>query len=314
MSVYPGEATAMKKLQTEWKRYVRMGCDILVWLVCSYAAWILLRIVVQIFLFASFSVPSDSMEPTLRPGDYVAVNKLLKGARIFNVEDAIAHEPFGIKRLPGMERFHRNEVLVFNFPYPERWDSIGFDVMLYYVKRCVAVPGDTVEIRNARYRVRGTGEDVGHTDTQRFLSQMLATEYGVEEMKRRGCWHAYPYDSRMGWTIKDFGPLYVPARGDSVRMDSLHFMLYRNLIEWEQHGKLTCREGHFYLDGTEVKGYRFKENYYFMGGDNCFNSQDSRYWGLLPECYIVGKATRIWKSVDRRTGDIYWNRIWKRII
>lgn len=120
-----------------------------------YMAWMLLRVVMQVFFFASFSIPSDSMEPTLRPGDYVLVNKVLKGARIFDLEDAIDHRPLSIRRLPGMEKFKRGEVLVFNFPYPERWDSIGFDVMLYYVKRCIAVPGDTMEIRDACYRVRG---------------------------------------------------------------------------------------------------------------------------------------------------------------
>lgn len=59
--------------------------------------------------------------------------------------------------------------------------------------------------------------------------------------------------------------------------------------------------------------YCFKENYYFVAGDKVMNSQDSRYWGLLPEPLIVGKAARIWKSVDKETDQIRWDRIWKRI-
>ena len=62
-----------------------------------------------------------------------------------------------------------------------------------------------------------------------------------------------------------------------------------------------------------IRNYRFKENYYFMTGDKVMNSQDSRYWGLLPEPFIVGKAVRVWKSVDRGTDEIRWKRILKQI-
>ena len=89
--------------------------------------WLLL----QIFVFASFAIPSDSMEPVLIPGDYVLVNKMLKGPRIFSLGDARQHKPLHIDRLKGFSEFQRNEVLVFNFPYPERWDSVGFNLMLY---------------------------------------------------------------------------------------------------------------------------------------------------------------------------------------
>ena len=285
----------------------------MMWSVCLYAAYIVLRVLCQVFLFASFSIPSDSMTPTLRPGDYVLVDKPLKGARIFDVWAAAEHRPFAIKRLPGLEEFKRGEVLVFNFPYPERWDSIGFDVLLYYVKRCVGGPGDTVEIRDGRYRVRGVDEPIGNAGSQEQLSRLLSKKSGREEMARARSYYTFPYDSLLGWTVKDFGPLYVPSRGDSIEMNRNHYLFYRNLIEWEQRGKLTCRNGRYYLKDKEITGYRFREDYYFMGGDNCLNSQDSRYWGLLPSCYIVGKATRIWKSVDPYTGSVDWRRVWKRI-
>ena len=142
-----------------------------------------LRIAGQVFLFASFSIPSDSMVPVLRPGDYVLVDKPLKGARIFDVWDAAEHRPFEIRRLPGLEEFRRGEVLVFNFPYPERWDSIGFDVLLYYVKRCIGGPGDTVEIRDGRYRVRGTDTPAGNVEAQERLSRLLSKKSGREEGK-----------------------------------------------------------------------------------------------------------------------------------
>ena len=68
-----------------------------------------------------------------------------------------------------------------------------------------------------------------------------------------------------------------------------------------------------YLGDSLIQEYRFMENYYFMGGDNMENSKDSRYWGVLPEPYIVGVATRIWKSVYASTGEMRWNRVMKEI-
>ena len=303
----------MKRIYIKGKKWLHWARAVAMWSVCLYAAWIVLRIVGQVFLFASFSIPSDSMVPMLQPGDYVLVNKPLKGARLFDVWDAAEHRPFRIKRLPGLEKFRRGEVLVFNFPYPERWDSIGFDVMLYYVKRCIAQPGDTVEIRDAHYRVRGIDAPAGNMDSQERLSRLLSEKSGREEMLRNRSYYTVPYDSLLGWNVCDFGPLYVPSRGDSIRLTRENYLFYRNLIEWEQREELTFRDGQYYLKDKAVTGYRFREHYYFMGGDNCFNSQDSRYWGLLPECYIVGKATRIWKSVDPYTRKVDWSRVWKRI-
>lgn len=271
--------------------------------------WLLL----QIFVFSSFAIPSDSMEPVLMPGDCVLVNKALKGPRIFSLDDAREHRPLDINRLKGFSGFQLNEVLVFNFPYPERWDSIGFNLMLYYVKRCIALPGDTVEIRNARYNVNGYDKELGNADSQTSLAHYLENPKNVEKMIQENSYFAYPGDTTLKWSIKDFGPFYLPACGDSIVMNDKHYSLYRNLIEWEQRKKLVMNDGRFYLDGHEVKHYVFTRNYYFMGGDNCYNSQDSRYWGPLPEEYIVGKATLIWKSQNKLTNEIRWDRVFKKI-
>ena len=96
-------------------------------------------------------------------------------------------------------------------------------------------------------------------------------------------------------------------------MDSTAVKLYRNLIEWEQKDKLIFQGKEIFLGDSLIHEYRFQENYYFMGGDYMENSKDSRYWGLLPEPYIVGVATRIWKSVDKFTGKIRWDRVMKKI-
>ena len=110
------------------------------------------------------------------------------------------------------------------------------------------------------------------------------------------------------FVLQVFGPLYIPVKGDSVTLDRTNFRLYKKLIEWEQQGSLQYKDSTTFLNGKPIYGYRFQENYYFMTGDKGMNSQDSRYWGLLPEEYIVGKAWIIWKSVDPYTDKFRWDR------
>ena len=93
------------------------------------------------------------MEPALFAGDNILVNKWVMGGRLFDIWDASEKKNVEISRLPGFGKVKHNDVLVFNFPYPGRWDSLGLNLKTYYVKRCVAVPGDTFEIRNAHYKV-----------------------------------------------------------------------------------------------------------------------------------------------------------------
>ena len=270
-------------------------------------------VLTQIFLFTSFSIPSDSMCPLLQPGDNVLVNKCYAGARLFSLEDAIDHKPLHIRRMPGTSDILHNDVVIFNFPYPERWDSIGFDVMLYYAKRCIALPGDTLEIKNGHYRVSGYSGSLGNIESQDELARIMSTEQGVQWLIKQNCYYAYPFDSLLNWNIKELGPLYIPRAGDQIHLEHSSVVLYRQLIEWEQGAKLTEQKGCYQLGGNEITNYTFQKNYYFMGGDKTENSRDSRYWGLLPEEYIVGKVLRIWKSIDKSTGTTRWERIWKKI-
>lgn len=280
-------------------------------LFCWGGALLLLWGVMQVFCFTSFKIPSDSMEPGLIAGDYIAVNKLVYGARLFRVLDAIDKKEIAIRRLPGLGAISRNDVVVFNFPYPAQWDSIGFDVMKYYVKRCVALPGDTFEIKKARYGVRGVDAPMGNVESQKELAELLARE---RQPPHRGIvLKGYPYDSIIGWDIEEFGPLYIPKQGDEIELNRTNWLLYRTLIEWEQKQKLVAKEGTFFMGENEITSYRFRKNYYFMAGDKVMNSQDSRYWGLLPEEFIVGKAVFIWKSMELNTGEIRWDRIFKKI-
>ena len=276
-------------------------------IICGVAViWILL----QVTCIASFKIPSDSMEPALLPGDNILVNKCVMGGRIFNIWDAVEGKEVSISRLPSLGKIKRNDVLVFNFPYPARWDSIGLNLMSYYVKRCVALPGDTFEIKQAHYMVRGCNEPLGNIKSQDVLMHIVANgrekDYGI-------VMSGYPYNGIVNWNIVCFGPLYLPAKGDVIEMNPKHAALYRNVIEWEQRKKLYQRGDTILLNDSAISTYRFKENYYFMAGDKVMNSQDSREWGLLPEPFIVGKAVRIWKSVNSGTDEIRWKRIFRKM-
>lgn len=269
--------------------------------------FIMLWVVGQIFCFTSFRIPTDSMEPALIPGDNIVVNKMVGGARLFDVFKSLNREEIDIYRLPGFGSFKRNDVLVFNFPYPAQWDSIGFDIMRYYVKRCIALPGDTLEIRNGFFSIRGLERELGNRDAQRFISNLPDTLTNGIEME------AFPLNKEVGWTIKEFGPLPVPAKGQTIQMNRKNGLLYRNLIFWEQKKRVRLDAGHVYLGDSLIESYCFRNNYYFMSGDKLANSQDSRYWGLLPEEFIVGRADYIWLSRHGNKGKIDWKRFMNRI-
>ena len=299
------------KNRTEHWVSIKKGLDKLLSVAFFFCIIVIVWLLFQVIGFVSFKIPSDSMEPALFAGDNILVNKWVMGGRLFDIWDASEKKNVEISRLPGFGKVKHNDVLVFNFPYLEqRWDSIAFRVMKYYVKRCVALPGDTFEISRGHYKVHGYTSELGNVESQdnlmRIVERGREVDYGIV---MRG----YPYSDIVDWDIMNFGPLYLPAKGDVIEMTSKHVALYRNAIEWEQKKKLLLRGDTVLLNDSVIHTYRFKENYYFVAGDKVMNSQDSRYWGLLPEPFIVGKAVRIWKSVDRNTDKIRWNRIFKKI-
>ena len=257
-----------------------------------------LFVVMQIFLFSSFKIPSNSMEPGLIAGDYVLVNKLIPGARLFNVFASLRGEQVQIVRLPGLREIRRNDVVVFNYPYPNNLDRIEMHMMKYYIKRCLGLPGDSLSIVNGYYRVNGIFEPVGNIEGQELFSVQ-----SNKMLKDAGLYWSFPKDSLISWNVKNFGPLYLPRKGDVIDMNRENISIYRKLIEWETGQKLD----------TRIVSYTFQKNYYFVAGDRIEDSQDSRYWGLLPEEFIVGKATFIWRSMNPQTRGVRWDRICSRI-
>jgi signal peptidase I len=298
--------TAIKKKLIRWGNRL---IDLLFYGVLAFMAWI----VMQVFVLTSFKIPSDSMVPALLPGDAILVEKLTQGARLFNLFKSIAGKQVEIYRMPGLGELKRNDVVVFNYPYPKKGNRIEMDIMLYYVKRCVALPGDTFSIVAGRYRVNDGAQTLGNVEEQELFARYLrAQNLDRYDIHLR----SFPRDSLIGWTMLDFGPYYIPAAGDSIPMNRRAMMLYRTLIEWEQGGKKlkwNNSSEQVCLNDSAITHYRFRKSYYFMAGDKASNSRDSRYWGLVPEEYIVGRVWRIWKSVDKETGAWRWGRIGKEV-
>ena len=114
-----------------------------------------------------------------------------------------------------------------------RWDSIRMDVMQYYVKRCIALPGDTLEIRGGFYKIRGCNEQVGNYQAQQYIANL-------QHPKQHGIvFGTFPYNKQLKWNIREFGPLPVPQKGHVVEMDRTTYHLYKQLIGWEQKEEIA---------------------------------------------------------------------------
>ena len=106
---------------------------------------------------------------------------------------------------------------------------------------------------------------------------------------------------------------YIPGKGDQLKITEKNYMHYYKCIEYETGKSIIMKNGLVYCGDSVIDQYRFCSNYYFMCGDNVENSYDSRYWGMLPEDFILGVGRFIWLSKDKKTGKIRWNRIFTKI-
>ena len=124
----------------------------------------------------------------------------------------------------------------------------------------------------------------------------------------------YPLNGNLHWTRDNYGPIWIPAKGETIDLTLKNLPIYERPIRTYEGNKLEVKDGKIYINDKETTKYTFKMDYYWMQGDNRHNSLDSRYWGFVPEDHIVGKPIFIWWSSDPdRNGfsGIRWNRLFR---
>jgi signal peptidase I len=292
-------ATREKKYR--WKS---IGRELLWWALTLMLAAVVV-VLLRVFVFCSFKVPSGSMYPAIEAGDHIIVNKTVPGARVYPHFPRIKIDGKVVtKRYKGVRRIRRNDVIAFNLPYIDG-TKMEMNLEVFYVKRCVGLPGDTLRIENGFYRVANAPDaPLGNIAKETELS---LTDNSFEIL-------CFPNDTlHYRWNIKNFGPYFIPRAGAKMAIDTINCVLYSKLMEYETDLPVSVDGGRVFLGDSAINAYVFGLNYYFMAGDYVFDSFDSRFWGLVPEDCIIGKAAFVWKSQEMGTGKWRWKRFFKKI-
>jgi len=399
---------------------------------------IILATIVHTYFIQPYIIPTGSLEKTLLVGDFLFVSKFHYGARVPQtaVSFPMVHDTIvgtGIRsylnkpqipyfRLPGFEKVKRNEIVTFSWPadtvrkffVKEKGVKKPIDKKSNYVKRCVAIPSDTLEIINGiihingkrskmpyrakpiysfsafsssgvstsklaqlgidiqrkfkvseitqnkykliqpyiqgiidnnpnnfivitsskgiPYDVRSKGRIILSEITDYKIDLLLTEEEAkivtnsklIDSLKRNFKTYKsyntsfFPNDIKYNWNEDNFGPIIMPKKGVKVKLTLSNLPIYKKLIRDYEKNTLTLENSIIKINNQATDEYTFKQDYFWMMGDNRYRSEDSRVWGFVPEDHIVGKPVFIWMSIDGindgfKNWKIRWNRVFTTV-
>ncbi len=251
------------------------------WKNLAFAA--IAALLIKTFLIETSRVPTGSMEGTIKVGDFLFVNKFIYGSSSpRNIPFTNVVLPYF--QLPAITEPKKGDIIVFE--YPGDRDVITPTVISNYVKRCVAEPGDTLEIINKVIYINGK-ELHRPPHIQYLMPNILPKGYTRPDVFPKGC----------GWNKDQYGPIVIPKKGDIVNLSVNNIETYRTLINRNYKREVVSTKGSkIFIDGKPVDKYEIPQDYFFAIGDNRDDSADSRYWGFVPREKIVGEALMIYWS------------------
>jgi signal peptidase I len=396
---------------------------------------VVIATLVHTYFIQPYIIPTGSLEKTLLTGDFLFVSKYHYGARVpqtavsfpmvhdtipvVKIRSYLKNPEIPYMRLPRLQKIKRNEIVVFSWPADtvrqffrkEARVDKPIDKKSNYVKRCVAIPGDTLEIidgiihingeqtvlpdrakplygytaysktgisarelikqgikdLNRRFRIenditqqqlnalfanninvirqgdmliaitgsrgiprslirkerlrvtelRETKKTVFLTiDEANSLTNNISLDSLVRNINQTKTYNTnfFPNDIRYNWNEDNFGPIVMPKQGITVVITRENIALYKKLIRDYENKSLEEINGTYYIDGKATDTYTFEKDYFWMMGDNRHRSEDSRFWGFVPDNHIVGKPIFIWMSIDGiNDGISNWKVRWDRV-
>jgi signal peptidase I len=259
---------------------------------------LILALVLKTFVVDAFKIPTGSMKNTLLEGDFLLVNKVAYSI-------STPHQvPFFGKRLSRTELISTgkpdfNDVIAFEIP-ANYYDPAANDYSVL-VKRIIGLPGDTIELKD---QILYINHKIYRNPSYIKLN---LSETPIEKVNK----NLFPYNNK--WSLENYGPIVIPKKGMEVELDPKNILCWQNAINTDYGKKVVSVEGTVInINNQPIRKYVFSKDYYFVLGDNRKNSIDSRYFGFIPEEWIIGKAFLIyWSQLPVQSSGIsdYFNSI-----
>lgn len=239
------------------------------------------------FIIQNTRIPTGSMEDTILVGDFVLVNKFIYGASSPKYIPFTEIElPFF--RLPAFKEPKAKDIVVFEYP-GDRDQLRPNELNVNYVKRCIGVPGDTIQIIDKVVFVNS--KEFWIPSHIKYLKSFVNPKEYIEP-------RIFP--KGMPWNEDNYGPLIVPKKGYTIKLNLENVEQWRTIIDREFGKRVVNIKGNVVtIEDLPVTSYTFKKDYYFMMGDNRDDSLDSRFWGFVSRDMVVGEAFITLFSWDR---------------